>query len=187
MIHIQRMMGEWLDALHPGSTVQTTSRGSITEAFVNWLTHFSHYKFAGSCYWCLTGRYHTLIIAQWKMQTAMISHCYAFQVRLHMNCNLWKNMSLDHWNITGTNRFGCFIAMSQIAWDKAAKPDNIKAGSHATGIYSFSHSWWQICSQSCNTKWGCSSLPPCDSVWDASSCFSVTEENSQGFSSAWYI
>lgn len=43
------MKGEWLDALHPGSTAEITSRGSIKEAFVNWLIHFSHYKFAGSC------------------------------------------------------------------------------------------------------------------------------------------
>ena len=46
----QRMKGEWIDALPPGSIAQMTSRGSMTtEAFVNWLTHFSHYKVAGSC------------------------------------------------------------------------------------------------------------------------------------------
>jgi hypothetical protein len=39
-----------LDALPPGSKAQMTSRSSmITEAFVNWLTHFSRYKAAGSC------------------------------------------------------------------------------------------------------------------------------------------
>ena len=46
----QRMKGEWLDALPPGSIAQMTIRGSMaTEAFVNWQTHFSHYKVAGSC------------------------------------------------------------------------------------------------------------------------------------------
>ena len=46
----QRMKGEWVDALPPGSIAQMTSHGSTTtEAFVNWLTHFSHYKVAGSC------------------------------------------------------------------------------------------------------------------------------------------
>ena len=44
------MKGEWLNALSPGSIAQMTSRGSmITEASVHWLTHFSHYKFKGTC------------------------------------------------------------------------------------------------------------------------------------------
>jgi DDE superfamily endonuclease. len=44
------MKGEWLDALPPGSIAQMTSRGSMTtEAFDNWLTHFSRYEVAGSC------------------------------------------------------------------------------------------------------------------------------------------
>jgi hypothetical protein len=38
-----------------------------TEAFVNWLTHFIHYKVAG----CLTKRYQIWIIAKWKRQTGM--------------------------------------------------------------------------------------------------------------------
>jgi hypothetical protein len=46
----QRMKGEWLDALTPGSIAQLTTRGSMTaEAFVNWLTHFIHYKVAHPC------------------------------------------------------------------------------------------------------------------------------------------
>ena len=46
----QRIKGEWLEALPPGSIAQMTSCGSMTtEASVNWLTHFSHYKVAGSC------------------------------------------------------------------------------------------------------------------------------------------
>lgn len=45
----QRMKGEWLDALPPGSITQMTSHGSMTtEAFVNWFMHFSHYKVTGS-------------------------------------------------------------------------------------------------------------------------------------------
>jgi hypothetical protein len=45
----QEMKGDWLDAFSSGSIAQMTSRGSmITEAFVNWLTHFSCYKVAGS-------------------------------------------------------------------------------------------------------------------------------------------
>jgi hypothetical protein len=44
------MKGEWLDALPPGSIAQMASHGSMTtEAFVNWLTHFSRYKVAVSC------------------------------------------------------------------------------------------------------------------------------------------
>jgi len=43
------MKGEWPDALPPESIAQMTSHGSMTtEAFVNWLTHFNHYKDAGS-------------------------------------------------------------------------------------------------------------------------------------------
>ena len=43
------MKGEWLHALPPGSITQMTSHGSMTtQAFVNWFTHFSHYKVAGS-------------------------------------------------------------------------------------------------------------------------------------------
>jgi len=45
----QRLKGEWLDALPPGSVTQMISHGSMTtEAFVNWFMHFSHYKVAGS-------------------------------------------------------------------------------------------------------------------------------------------
>ena len=45
----QRMKGEWLDALPPGSITQMTCHGSMTtEAFVNWFTYFSHYKVAAS-------------------------------------------------------------------------------------------------------------------------------------------
>jgi hypothetical protein len=45
------MVGEWLDALPPGSIAQMTSSGSMTtEAFVNWLTRFSRYKGAGPAY-----------------------------------------------------------------------------------------------------------------------------------------
>ena len=48
------MKGEWLDAIPPGSIAQMTNRGSMTaDAFGNRLTHFSHYKVAGSCL-CLT-------------------------------------------------------------------------------------------------------------------------------------
>ena len=44
------MKGEWLDTLPPGSLTQMTSHGSMmTEAFVNWVIHFSHYKVAGPC------------------------------------------------------------------------------------------------------------------------------------------
>jgi len=45
----QRMKGKRLDALPTGAIAQMTSRGSvITEAFFNWLMHFSRYKVAGS-------------------------------------------------------------------------------------------------------------------------------------------
>jgi hypothetical protein len=44
LFQVQIMKREWLDALSPGSIAQMTSRGSmITEAFVHWLAHFSHY------------------------------------------------------------------------------------------------------------------------------------------------
>jgi len=44
------MKGKRLDALPSEPTAQMTSRGSmITKAFINWLTHFSRYKAAGSC------------------------------------------------------------------------------------------------------------------------------------------
>jgi hypothetical protein len=43
------MVGEWHYTLPPGSIAQITSSGKMaTEAFVNWLTRFSHYKGAGS-------------------------------------------------------------------------------------------------------------------------------------------
>ena len=46
----QRMKGEWLDALPPGSITQITCRSNMTtEAFVNWLTYFIRYKAASSC------------------------------------------------------------------------------------------------------------------------------------------
>jgi len=42
------MVREWHYALPPGSIAQMTSSGRMaTEAFVNWLTLFSHYKHAG--------------------------------------------------------------------------------------------------------------------------------------------
>lgn len=65
----QRMKGEWLSALTPGSIAQLTTHGSMTtEAFVNWFTHFIYYKVA----WYLTRQHHIRIIAKWKRQTAMI-------------------------------------------------------------------------------------------------------------------
>jgi hypothetical protein len=111
----QRMVGEWLDALPPGSKAQMTSSGSMTtEVFVSWLTRFSRYKVGGPTYWCLTERLHTRIISQRKLQTAMILHCYTFQVRLRIELNLWTNLSLDHVSINWMNWFFCFINTSQI-------------------------------------------------------------------------
>jgi hypothetical protein len=44
------MNGAWLEVLHPGSVAQMTSHGSMTtQAFLNWLAHFSYYKVAGPC------------------------------------------------------------------------------------------------------------------------------------------
>ena len=112
------MVGEWLDALPPGSIAQMTISGSTTtEAFVNWLTRFGPYKGAvpAYSYLCLTGRHHTRIIPQWKLHTAMILHYYTFQVRLLIELNLWTNLSLDYVSISWMNWFFCFITTSQIA------------------------------------------------------------------------
>jgi hypothetical protein len=47
----QRMDGEWFDTIPARSIAQTTSSGSMTtEAFVDWLTHFSRYKGEGPAY-----------------------------------------------------------------------------------------------------------------------------------------
>jgi hypothetical protein len=80
-----------------------------TEAFVDWLTHFSRYKGEGPAYWCLTGWHHTRIVPQRKLHVAMILHYHTFQVRLLIKFNLWTNLSLDHVSITWMNWFCCFI------------------------------------------------------------------------------
>jgi hypothetical protein len=72
-------------------------------------------KLQTDAYWCLKGRHHTRIMPQWKLQTAMMVHCSACQVRLPTNCSLGTNMCLDHFRITGMNRFCCFITITQIA------------------------------------------------------------------------
>ena len=142
------MKGEWLHALHPGSTAQMTSGGSITEAFVNWLTHFSHYKVAGTCLLLFDGAishldhsivdaadHHDITLLCLPCQTTHelqpmdksvigpLEHYWDKQVQL-----LYSH-SKDH-TLT-KQRFGNIFSD---AWDKAAKPANIKAGVHATGI-----------------------------------------------------
>jgi len=88
-----------------------TSRGSkIIEAFVNWLTHFGRYKVAVSCLLVLDGAILHLVHSTVERRDRM-----ALQVRLHMNCNLWTNLSLDHLRIPGTKRVCCFIAKAQNA------------------------------------------------------------------------
>jgi hypothetical protein len=42
----------------------------------------------------------------------MIQHCRAFQVKIHMNTNLWTNLSWNHFSINRLNRFCCFITIA---------------------------------------------------------------------------
>jgi len=134
--------------------MQMTNHDSITEAFVNWLTHFSHYNVAGSCLLVFDGVIshldhgiveaadrHDITLLCLPSQTTHelqpmdksvfgpLQHYWDKQVRL-----LYSH-SKDH---TPTKQR--FDNIFTEAWDKAAKPANIKAGFHATGIYPFNPS-----------------------------------------------
>jgi len=173
------------------------SRGSMTrEASANWLKHFGCYKFADP--WLLvfdgaTSHLHHSIV---MLHTITIQQCSAFQVRIHMNFNLWTNLSWNHFSINRMNRFCCFITITaQIAlspstdWAIYSLKHGIKQPHQPTLSQDSCH-WYLILqsldywgqnlrSQFCNTQWGRPSLQSCDSEWHASSCSCVTEEGSQ--------
>jgi hypothetical protein len=129
-----------------------TSRGSMTTAaFVNWLTHFSHYKAAGSCVLAFDGvtsyldhskveaaDCHDITLLCFPSRTThelqpmdksvlgQFGHYWDEQVLLFYSHS--TDCTLTKW------RFGKIFAE---AWDKAATPANIKAGFCATGVYPF--------------------------------------------------
>jgi len=113
-----------------------------------------------------------------------------------MNCNLWTNMSWNHFNINRMNRFCCFmIIAAQIAlspssdWAIYSLKHGIKQPHQPTlpqdschwhlVLQSLDYSGQNLRSQFCNTQRGRSSLQSCDSEWHARSCSYVTEEGSQ--------
>jgi hypothetical protein len=131
-----------------------TSHGSITEAFVKWLTHFSHYKVAGSCLLVFDRA-----ISHLDHSTVEAAHCHDITLFSLPNQTTHELQPTDksvfgplghYWdekvqllyshstNHTLTKQIYGNIFTE--AWDKAAKPANIKAGFHATGIYPFNPS-----------------------------------------------
>jgi hypothetical protein len=189
-------------ALPPESIAQMTSRGSITEAFVNWLTPFSRYKVAGSCLLVFDGATSDL---DHSIVEAADRHGYTFCLpnqtthelqRMNKSVfgpleHYWDNQFLlfcSH-NTDRTlakQRFGEIFTET---WDKADTPANIKAGFRATGIYPFNPLIIrdEAIAPSLVTHNEDAQASKTVSVRDASRCYSVTEKDSQVFSGVWYI
>jgi hypothetical protein len=151
----QRMKGEWLGALTPGSIAQLTRRGSMTtEAFVNWLKHLIHYKGAHPC--LLVFDQVTSHLDHSKVEAAdhhdITLLCLPSQTTHELQPvfksvfgpfeHYWDKQVLlfySHSTVcTLTNqRFGKIFTE---VWDKAVTPANSKLGFRATGICPFNPS-----------------------------------------------
>ncbi|CAG4937489.1 unnamed protein product [Parnassius apollo] len=136
----KKMKGEWLDSLPTGAVAQMTPKGSMTtDAFVNWIHHFSKFKLPGNVLLIFDG-------AKCHLDYSIVETAEKYEIKLFclpsntthelqpMDKSVfrsfeyyWDEEILRYWSLhedrkITKQRFG--IIFSKV-WDKAATPANI--------------------------------------------------------------